>query len=372
MRILMTFVSMLVLAQQCLAEETPPEIKIVGVAKVGDGSAVDKAWQAAQEERKAREVSWNSFLHKWTGIKKIDENPKPRGGLFDHVPVGIREPMDGTLNATYVIQIKPLQSSKQSENLQGVSTSEARGTTSESGDDGGSHEMSWEKGIGKFEWVYVMELPSKDRDFFIRDKEYLAIAKRLLGHQPLTEARKLLEKDFTNSEAALAFVQALKCVLYPPNNAAIFAVHSLRQVEGEKALPELEIALSDKDAEVRAAAASVLGQVGGEKALAMLEKALADQDSKVRVMVAHVLGSVGGKKALGLLEKALADQDWCVRYFAVSALGQVRGEMARDILLQRLDMEPDRDVMYILSATLRAYFSGDPVVEQALQKLKKP
>jgi len=41
----------------------------------------------------------------------------------------------------------------------------------------------------------------------------------------------------------------------------------------------------------------------------------------------------------------------------------VRGEMARDILLQRLDMEPDRDVMYILSATLRAYFSGDPVVE---------
>lgn len=143
------------------------------------------------------------------------------------------------------------------------------------------------------------------------------------------------------------------------------AVSGLGQVgEDEQALTSIEKALADPDANVRREAVFALDRLGGDKSLALLGKALDDKDKQVRRVAAGATGRIGGNTAVTLLETAIADQD--TRLSAVVALGDIGGDKARDMLLARLPMEQDRNVLSCITHTLRLRFPNDPAVEKAL------
>jgi HEAT repeat protein len=94
---------------------------------------------------------------------------------------------------------------------------------------------------------------------------------------------------------------------------------------GEKGLPPLLQALSDKDTRVRAQAASSLGHraVRGKAAVAALSRALEDNDAEVRAAAAMSLWGMGpvAKPAVPALAAALKDKSEDVRRSALLALG---------------------------------------------------
>ncbi|MCY3019186.1 MAG: sigma-70 family RNA polymerase sigma factor [Planctomycetota bacterium] len=154
------------------------------------------------------------------------------------------------------------------------------------------------------------------------------------------------------------------------SNVRASVARSLGRSGGEKALPLLEKALSDKGAHVRGAAAEALGQVGGEKALASLEKALADPDPEtryynVRCHAASALGEIGGGKALALLEKALADKDPNVHRVAATSICRIADGSSLAVLEQLL-ADPEESVRRSAATAL-----GKVGGEKALVRIEK-
>jgi HEAT repeat protein len=76
------------------------------------------------------------------------------------------------------------------------------------------------------------------------------------------------------------------------------AVRALGLMPGDpRSVKAAETALSDKEAEVRAAAAGALGQMGAKNSKAKLRRALKDKDSEVVFAAAHSLKDLGDDSA---------------------------------------------------------------------------
>lgn len=86
-------------------------------------------------------------------------------------------------------------------------------------------------------------------------------------------------------------------------------VYSLGELQDVKSIDLLsEILLNDKDEDVRAAAADILGDIGGETAIDSLIDALQDEEADVRERVMEALGAIGSARGLNALEGILSDE----------------------------------------------------------------
>jgi HEAT repeat protein len=104
---------------------------------------------------------------------------------------------------------------------------------------------------------------------------------------------------------------------------------------GEPAVPALVELLKDKDARLRARAATTLWGMGskGKAGVPALALALADPDLDVRLASAMALEGMGPdtKEAMPALVRALKDREGRVRQWAAKALGKI-GPAAKDAL----------------------------------------
>lgn len=115
-------------------------------------------------------------------------------------------------------------------------------------------------------------------------------------------------------------------------------------------------------------AIAVLGALGDERAVRMLGEVLRHGEPRVRRAVVSELDAVGGDGALDLLGLALDDESPLVRARATAALS-LRGASALRHLVPRLDVEPDREVLY---GTMHALATiGTPEAVAALVRCAK-
>lgn len=96
---------------------------------------------------------------------------------------------------------------------------------------------------------------------------------------------------------------------------------------GAPAVPALVGRLSATDADLRQAAAGVLGAVADHRAVAPLTARLADPDPNVRGAAADALGKIGGPEASAALRAAADSDDATLRLSAVDALASLRASL---------------------------------------------
>jgi hypothetical protein len=146
--------------------------------------------------------------------------------------------------------------------------------------------------------------------------------------------------------------------------------------DGAPASGELIAALSDRSAEVRAAAAAALAQVdphSSPAAVPALAGALTDPDPRVRVLAAIALRTDGSKAAAAVpqLIHALGDPVDYVRASAADAIGAIGPEASGAVhpLAKRLLMRDERGFVLISVA----YALGDlgPYATEALPALQQ-
>lgn len=117
----------------------------------------------------------------------------------------------------------------------------------------------------------------------------------------------------------------------------------LQRLPAELALPELQRALLDPDAQVRVEAAAVLGRhAEGGQAQDALISALADVDPQVRALAARSLGRHQVAAAFSPLRARLSDPDAQVRLQALRALARI-DEGGTRALPERAALEADAD-----------------------------
>jgi HEAT repeat protein len=93
---------------------------------------------------------------------------------------------------------------------------------------------------------------------------------------------------------------------------------------GAPAVPSLLARLDDPSAELRQAAASVLGQIGDRRAAAPLVARIEDPDPNVGVAAVEALSRIGGGEAMAALRRAAARGEPALRLAAVEALAAIR------------------------------------------------
>lgn len=104
---------------------------------------------------------------------------------------------------------------------------------------------------------------------------------------------------------------------------ALDAIIILRSTGDKEAVEPLISALNDRDRDVRAIAAEMLGHIIDRRVVKPLVVALNDEDERVRASAAYAL-SIGGKKAIKpLLFAASMDESAHVRSYATSALREI-------------------------------------------------
>jgi HEAT repeat protein len=112
--------------------------------------------------------------------------------------------------------------------------------------------------------------------------------------------------------------------------ARLEAANALAALKAKDSVPDLMIALKDKDDQVRAAAAEALWSLGPDArdAVAALILLLKDKSASVRLNAAGALGDVGADvpEALSALRETLKDRDADVRVQAATSLGRSRSE----------------------------------------------
>lgn len=105
---------------------------------------------------------------------------------------------------------------------------------------------------------------------------------------------------------------------------------------GEPGFTALREALRDKNAAVRASAASGLGEAKDRRAVEPLIAALADKIPLVRARAATALGKIGDKQAIASLVAALQDKAAPVRGAVAAALGEFKENIIAPPLIERL------------------------------------
>ena len=120
------------------------------------------------------------------------------------------------------------------------------------------------------------------------------------------------------------------------------AVRALARRKDASAISALALVLADdRDATVRRIAATALGNIGGEQAAASLIGALADEDPTVRIRATRGLRMIKGADAAPMLgEVAMGDRDPEVRRLTIHLLGALDSPEARRILESAMS-DPD-------------------------------
>jgi HEAT repeat protein len=123
-----------------------------------------------------------------------------------------------------------------------------------------------------------------------------------------------------------------------------FCVSLVGEIAGVKVLDSLVKALSDKDYEVRATAASALGKIGklANNAVPSLIKALQDPDPDVRSSASLAIGMIGHDQAVPFLISVLHDPNDQVRAAAIESLGEL-GTGAKDAIKELINCLQDSD-----------------------------
>ena len=106
----------------------------------------------------------------------------------------------------------------------------------------------------------------------------------------------------------------------------LHAALMLRKIGHRRGVPVLgKVAVDDKSAAVRAAAASHLGKVGvkDSRAVGILSNVLKDKDPAVRIRAVESLGFLQLPQAITVLRSALEDRDSGVRIRATEVMGHV-------------------------------------------------
>lgn len=115
---------------------------------------------------------------------------------------------------------------------------------------------------------------------------------------------------------------------------------------GAPAVPLLVERLSGTDADLRQAAAGVLGAIADRRAVAPLTAQLAHPDPNVRAAAADALGKVGGPGALSALRGAADSDDPALRLSAIEALAAMRASLPARRIEELLEDRSLRRALY--------------------------
>ncbi|HYL85689.1 MAG TPA: DUF2961 domain-containing protein [Candidatus Angelobacter sp.] len=135
------------------------------------------------------------------------------------------------------------------------------------------------------------------------------------------------------------------------------------------------VLLSDRDAEVRGAAANALAQIGpaAAKSVSELRNLLTDSSARVRCQAALALKAMGAKSAAAVpeLTRALSDSVPYVRAGAADALGAIGpgSRAAVPALIERLKTDPGPN--YVLDSAIYALGNIGPDAKEALGALEE-
>jgi HEAT repeat protein len=141
-----------------------------------------------------------------------------------------------------------------------------------------------------------------------------------------------------NSDAKLAIVHAVGYMAHISGNDILVtamadqdpvvrtaAIVAWRDVLGQLSVAPVTTKLTDSDAHVRAAAATVVGAYGDRGSVTTLEQlVMTDTDPFVRRNAAWALGQIGSRDAAGALITASTDKSGLVRGVAKASLAQLK------------------------------------------------
>jgi HEAT repeat protein len=151
--------------------------------------------------------------------------------------------------------------------------------------------------------------------------------------------------------------------------AAVSQLASLGQQDRPRVLPLLrDRLLTDKEADVRAAAADTLGALQLHEAfddLALVFRSSSEWILQMSIVAA--LGAFGDPRGFELLKEALQSPEDLVRTLALSALGELGNPEAIPILLEQANSD-DWQVRFRVAQAL-TYFRDHPEVRAVLDKL---
>jgi HEAT repeat protein len=155
------------------------------------------------------------------------------------------------------------------------------------------------------ELVPLLRAALQDEDVCVR-----RTAAQLLGRARVTNLAAELGNELSSASAAT-------------REAALIAVGHFDRISG---VAPARTALRDPDVSVRVAAAWVLGVLEGNEANSALMDAARDPDARVRSTVAWALGEIENADAIPVLVRMLeSDRDVQVRRAAAGALGRIGG-----------------------------------------------
>ncbi len=205
------------------------------------------------------------------------------------------------------------------------------------GPDGRLYVSDWADGWlrSKRGRIYAISDPTQDNNPLLKETQQLiggdwtkrsvAELSRLLAHP---DWRVRLEAQYTLAERGAGSVATFGGVARDARAnplARLHAIWGLGQLAGKQpaALTRVRPLLQDKDPEVRAQAAKVLGEQGAANAAAALITALKDENARVKFFAAQSLGKLKHAAAAPALFEALranADQDEYLRHALVMGL----------------------------------------------------
>lgn len=112
--------------------------------------------------------------------------------------------------------------------------------------------------------------------------------------------------------------------------AAADAIGALRLKDGFDDLKTLYYATSDWIIQLSIVAA--LGELGDERGFELLEHALREDNDLIHAIAVGALGELGDRRAIPLLVKHSTNPDWQIRYRAAQALGKFDGPEVKTAL----------------------------------------
>jgi len=141
-----------------------------------------------------------------------------------------------------------------------------------------------------------------------------------------------------DSDAKLSIVHAVGYMAHVDGNGILVtamgdadpavrtaAITAWRDILGQVSVAPVEQHLTDADAKVRAAAATVIGAYGDRNAVSTLAQlVVTDTDPFVRRNAAWALGQIGSRDASGALLTAVNDKSGLVRLVAKASLAQLK------------------------------------------------
>jgi HEAT repeat protein len=199
---------------------------------------------------------------------------------------------------------------------------------------------------------------------------------RIRKPQSISAVLKVLQDEDANLRMAAAevlgeigslqVIPALAQALLHDENAGVrkAAAKALGKIGDTRAVPDLLQALRNEEGDARAIAAKALGLIGDPQAVfALAQVLLHDENTGVRKAAADALGNIGDSQATPALVKALQDEDASLRMTVAAALAKIGDPQAMPVLIQALQ----DDVEEIRVAA--AYVLGVSGISQAVSAM---